>query len=69
MSPDNSFDVGQRDARAFEILYPVQTLENSKQLVGISHIEPNPVVLNEEDQLVITPAVADFDAAEGFGRV
>src|SRR5204862_5699849 len=37
-------DGGQTDAGAFELLGPVQPLEDAEQLVGILHVEPGAVV-------------------------
>src|SRR5262245_14345641 len=58
---NDSPDVGQADAGAFELIGAVQALEDSKQCVGIAHVEGDPVVANAEDGFLIIRGGADLD--------
>ena len=52
----------QADARAFELICTVQSLEDSEQLVDVLHAEADSVVSNHEDPLpIIFFFVTDFD--------
>src|ERR1700738_1619901 len=51
----------QADTGACEILRTVQSLKHVEHLVGILHIEADPVVADEEDLLVAYLARADLD--------
>src|SRR5712691_7747967 len=55
-------DGGQTNAGAFELLGPVQPLEDAEQLVGILHVEPGAVVADEQDDpSVFFAGAADLD--------
>src|SRR5580704_1634039 len=43
----------QANPRSFEVLLPMQPLEHSKELIGISRIEPHSVVAHKNRQLAI----------------
>ena len=47
VSSDDPLDVGQADARTFELLSPMQPLKDAEQPVRVRHIEADAVVLDE----------------------
>lgn len=47
MSVDNTSDIGQPDARSFEFVCAMESLEDSEQLVRILHIESYSIVAHE----------------------
>src|SRR2546427_12833272 len=49
-SPNDPVDDRQADAGTFVVLGPVQPLKNAEKLVGITHVEPDAVVLDEKDR-------------------
>src|ERR1700676_454753 len=52
---------GQSDARAFEVLGPMQTLKDAKQLVFVLHAEADAIVANEDDALAIFLEMTDLN--------
>jgi len=68
MPADDSLGVGETQSGSFETLGAVQTPADSKQLLGTSLVEPDPVVLDINDGLVATAgAVADLDDGDWPG--
>ena len=59
MAEDDSPHIGQTDARTLEISRSMETLKHAKELVGITHIEPDPIIAHEENVLAV-----GLDAAE-----
>jgi hypothetical protein len=43
---DDPLDIGQADARAFELILTVQTLEDAESLLAISRIKTGAIVAN-----------------------
>src|SRR5882757_8651387 len=65
MSFYDPFDEGKAYARAFEVFRLVQSLKDAEDFVGELHIEPNPVIPNEEYSFSVLVKCADVD----FGRI
>lgn len=47
MAADDSANIRQTNACTFEILLPVQTLEDPEEFVGVIHVEANTIVADE----------------------
>ena len=58
---NNALHRGQTNARTFEILGPMQPLENAKEFVLVLHVEADAIVADEDDSLLILLVVIDFD--------
>src|SRR5690349_2913790 len=56
---DDPTDVRQTDARALELLIPMQSMKDSKKLTGILHVETHPVVPHEDHDIIRFVAAAD----------
>src|SRR5262245_59607246 len=62
MAMDDALHDGQADACALEVLRPMQTLEDSEELVRILHVEPGSVVAHVEDVVAVLAPTADVHA-------
>src|SRR5206468_5282180 len=58
---DDAMHGGQTNAGAFKFLGAVETLEDTEELIGVFHVEANPVVANEDGGLAIGLEGPDFD--------
>src|SRR5271165_1640122 len=66
MPVHDALNRGQADTSAFEGLLRVKPLEDAEQLVGILHVESDPVVSNEQRYLVFFLfRASDFDFGLG----
>src|SRR5205823_1939170 len=61
MLVDNALLTGQTYSCAFKIILKVQSLENTKQFIGIFHVETSSVVLHPEDCLLILAVLANLN--------
>src|SRR5207247_11147286 len=61
MAKDDSPHIGQTDAGALEISRSMETLKHAKELVGITHIEPDPIIAHEENVPAVGLDAADFN--------
>src|ERR1044072_3902052 len=53
MSLDNPTHVGQSHARTREFVVSHEPLEGKKELPGVSHVKPDPLILHEERSFAI----------------
>src|SRR6266496_2617352 len=61
MAKDDSPHIGQTDAGALEISRSMESLKHAKELVGITHIEPDPIIANEKNVFGAGLDAADFN--------
>ena len=61
MLVNDALHCGQANARAFEILDPMQALEDAEQFVAVLHVKADAVVGNGDDRLSVFLPVTDFD--------
>jgi hypothetical protein len=62
MAADDTLDIGQSNAGAFELVGVVQPLKNAKQLIGVLHIEAHAIIADKKDLFAVVPGMAaDFD--------
>jgi len=66
MALDHPPHDGEADAGAFEVLSPMQALENAEQLVRILHLETGAVIANKYgDGVAVALKAADGDMSFG----
>ena len=61
MSKDNPAHISQPDASTFKISRAVESLENTEELVNVTHVEADTVIAHEYDILGCRWLVANFD--------
>ena len=61
MTGDDPPNVGQTDARTYELFGMMQPLKDLEQLVHVAHVEPGSVVPNMEHHLLILAPSSDFN--------
>src|SRR6266704_6040167 len=64
MPIDDTANIGKSDTGAFEIRGAMEPLEDAKQLVGITWIEADAVIANEDDVFGLAGAAAELDARD-----
>src|SRR5262245_55530601 len=58
---DDSLHDCKTQPRSFELIHGVTTLEDAEQLVRITHVEPNAVVFNVKNILIVFDLRSCFD--------
>src|SRR5437588_5867355 len=58
---DDALDGGEADARAFELVAAVETLERAEQLSGVSHVEARAIVADEVNGLALLALPTESD--------
>src|SRR6266542_465418 len=64
---DDSLDDGKADPGPFVVLRSVHPLEHPEQLVGVAHVEPDAVVLDEVHAMALQLPRPDLDHRGGTG--
>src|SRR5437667_5792942 len=61
MTKDNSPHIGQTNAGTLEISRSMESLKHAKQLVGITHIEPDAIIAHEKNVFGVGLDGANFN--------
>lgn len=65
MPVDDALDDGEADTCALEFPFRMQGLKDAEEPIGVLHIEPDAVVLDEIDIVGLTDLTADGDQGGG----
>src|SRR3990170_3748102 len=56
----------QADPGSLELLLGVQSLKHPKELIGVLHVEPDPVIAHEVDRLIASLQTSDLNPGIGL---